>query len=144
MTIRPLAAATALIFSLSTIAQAGPTIVAAADASRASVSSNATWTDPPRRTSPVATTESPAVAPAPRSAAIDPAPVEPAPAVAEPPPAPVRAPAKPAGYRSASYKGGEGATWKTGRNAYGFSGSYGGCRYFGHAGRGGFSIDRVC
>lgn len=53
-------------------------------------------------------------------------------------------PAKPAGYRAARYSGGEGATWKTGRDSHGFQGSYGGCQYRGHAGPNGYAIDRVC
>ncbi|WP_430912965.1 translation initiation factor IF-2 [Methylobacterium sp. sgz302541] len=46
--------------------------------------------------------------------------------------------------RTAKYSGGEGSTWKTGRNAYGFMGTYGGCRYSGHAGPNGYTLDRVC
>ena len=46
--------------------------------------------------------------------------------------------------RSARYRGGRGATWKTGRDAYGFMGSYGGCHYRGHAGPGGYRLDRNC
>lgn len=53
-------------------------------------------------------------------------------------------PAKPPGYRSARYRGGEGSTWRSGRDSHGFQGSYGGCRYFGNAGPGGFKLDRVC
>ena len=51
---------------------------------------------------------------------------------------------RPSGYRAASYRGGEGARWTEGRDAYGFMGSYGGCRYRGHAGPGGFRLDRSC
>ncbi|WP_375466373.1 translation initiation factor IF-2 [uncultured Methylobacterium sp.] len=53
-------------------------------------------------------------------------------------------PVKPVGYRTAKYTGGEGATWKTGRDTHGFMGSYGGCKYSGHAGPHGYKIDRVC
>lgn len=53
-------------------------------------------------------------------------------------------PAKPPGYRSARYRGGEGSTWRSGRDSHGFQGSYGGCRYVGNAGPGGFKLDRVC
>lgn len=52
--------------------------------------------------------------------------------------------AKPVGYRSAKYTGGEGATWRTGRDSHGFQGSYGGCQYRGHAGPNGYTLDRVC
>lgn len=52
--------------------------------------------------------------------------------------------AKPPGYRSARYRGGEGSTWRSGRDSHGFQGSYGGCRYVGNAGPGGFKLDRVC
>ncbi|WP_375456125.1 translation initiation factor IF-2 [uncultured Methylobacterium sp.] len=105
MTLRFLAAATALSFGLSAVAQAQPTLnppTAAAEAAQAS--------------------PSPKPAEAPQAAA----------------------PAKPAGYRTATYAGGAGATWKTGRDAYGFMGSYGGCRYKGHAGPHGYRIDRAC
>lgn len=54
------------------------------------------------------------------------------------------APSRPRGYRSARYRGGEGATWKTGRDAYGFQGSYGGCRYRGNAGPNGYRLDKLC
>ncbi|ACL61130.1 hypothetical protein [Methylobacterium nodulans] len=70
----------------------------------------------------------------------------------EPPPAARPAPrrraaapaAKPAGYRSARYGGGHGATWKTGKNAYGFEGTFGGCRFVGSSGPGGYKLDRSC
>ncbi len=42
------------------------------------------------------------------------------------------------------YSGGEGSTWKTGRDAYGFAGSFGGCQYRGHAGPNGYHIDKSC
>lgn len=51
---------------------------------------------------------------------------------------------KPAGYRAAKFAGGEGASWKTARNAYAFAGNYGGCRFSGRLGPGGFSLDRIC
>ncbi|MGY2049535.1 translation initiation factor IF-2 [Methylobacterium sp. JK268] len=63
--------------------------------------------------------------------------------VQAPPPAP-RNPARPAGYRSAKWDGGGGATWKTGKNAYGFEGSFGGCRFAGFSGPNGFKLDRMC
>lgn len=80
------------------------------------------------------------------SAAPAPAPAATAAPAAAPAPAPqAAAPARrQAGYRSARYTGGEGATWKTGRDAYGFMGSYGGCRYRGHAGPNGYRLDKVC
>lgn len=52
--------------------------------------------------------------------------------------------AKPPGYRSARYRGGDGSTWRSGRDSHGFQGSYGGCRYVGNAGPGGFKLDRAC
>ncbi|ACA17210.1 hypothetical protein M446_2772 [Methylobacterium sp. 4-46] len=51
---------------------------------------------------------------------------------------------RPAGYRTASWNGGRGATWKTGKNDYGFEGTFGGCRFAGFSGPGGFKLDRVC
>ena len=56
----------------------------------------------------------------------------------------VRAERRPREYRSARYRGGNGATWKTGRDAYGFGGSYGGCSYRGNAGPNGYRLDRRC
>lgn len=47
-------------------------------------------------------------------------------------------------YRKAKWSGGEGATWKTGRDAYGFSGLIGGCRIVGAAGPRGYTLDRSC
>jgi hypothetical protein len=52
--------------------------------------------------------------------------------------------ARPAEYRTASYHGGQGATWKTGRNEYGFEGTFGGCRFTGFSGPRGFKLDRNC
>ena len=75
----------------------------------------------------------PAAAPPPASAASA------APAARAAAPAP-----RPRGYRSARYSGGRGASWKTGRDAYGFMGSYGGCRYRGHAGPNGYRLDKSC
>ncbi|ACL56559.1 hypothetical protein [Methylobacterium nodulans] len=83
------------------------------------------------------------------------APVEPPPPDAAPPPpspAPRRADrplrpapaAEPDGYRTARYPGGRGATWRMGANAYGFSGSFGGCRVSGFAGPHGFQLHRSC
>jgi hypothetical protein len=42
------------------------------------------------------------------------------------------------------YHNGEGSTWKTGRNSYGFEGTYGGCQIRGSAGPNGYHIDRAC
>lgn len=78
------------------------------------------------------------------AAQAQPTPNPPAAATAVAPAASGAATVKPAGYRTAKYSGGAGATWKTGRDAYGFGGSYGGCRYSGHAGSGGYKIDRTC
>jgi hypothetical protein len=56
-----------------------------------------------------------------------------------------RAPApKRADVHHAKYHNGEGSTWKTGRNSYGFEGSYGGCQFRGHAGPNGYHIDKAC
>ncbi len=44
----------------------------------------------------------------------------------------------------AKYHNGEGSTWKTGRNSYGFEGTYGGCQFRGHAGLDGYHIDKAC
>lgn len=52
--------------------------------------------------------------------------------------------AKPVGYRAAKYAGGEGAAWRTGQDSHGFAGTYGGCRFRGHAGPNGFTLDRSC
>lgn len=57
---------------------------------------------------------------------------------------PEPAPRKPVGYRTARYSGGEGSTWKSGRNIHNFMGSYGGCSYRGFAGPNGYKIDRSC
>ena len=54
------------------------------------------------------------------------------------------APGKPTGLRTAKYSGGQGSTWKTGRNTHAFAGSYGGCRYTGFAGPNGYRLDKVC
>ena len=51
---------------------------------------------------------------------------------------------RPAGYRTAKWSGGEGATWKSGRDAYGFSGTFGGCRIRGITGPRGYKLDRTC
>lgn len=48
------------------------------------------------------------------------------------------------GIRKAKWSGGEGATWKTGRDAFGFSGLIGGCRIMGTAGPHGYKLDRAC
>ncbi|TXN42935.1 translation initiation factor IF-2 [Methylobacterium sp. WL7] len=53
-------------------------------------------------------------------------------------------PARPAGYRPAKWSAGEGASWRTGRDAYGFSGTFGGCRIRGTAGPHGYRLDRAC
>ncbi|MDN3625354.1 translation initiation factor IF-2, partial [Methylobacterium isbiliense] len=52
--------------------------------------------------------------------------------------------ARPDRYRAARYAGGQGATWKTGRDAYGFRGTFGGCRYFGTTGPHGYKLNRSC
>jgi hypothetical protein len=54
------------------------------------------------------------------------------------------APKKVADEHHAKYHNGEGSTWKTGRNAYGFEGTYGGCQFRGHAGPDGYHIDKAC
>ncbi|ACL57379.1 translation initiation factor IF-2 [Methylobacterium nodulans] len=51
---------------------------------------------------------------------------------------------RPVGYRTAKWDGGGGATWKTGRDAYGFEGTIGGCRFVGFSGPHGFKLDRTC
>ncbi len=62
------------------------------------------------------------------------------PAVAEKaPPAP-----KKVAEHHAKFHNGEGSTWKTGRNSYGFEGSFGGCQFRGHAGPDGYHIDKAC
>lgn len=50
----------------------------------------------------------------------------------------------PPGHQSRKFHGGEGSSWKTGRNSYGFQGRYGGCQYVGGAGPGGYRINRIC
>lgn len=50
----------------------------------------------------------------------------------------------PSGYHAAKWHGGHGATWRTGANAYGFSGFFGGCRYRGSASPRGYDLERVC
>ncbi len=71
---------------------------------------------------------------------------EPKDAAASAPAADEKAPAadKDPGVRHAKYRGGEGSTWKTGKNAYGFEGTYGGCVIRGTAGPHGYHIDRDC
>ena len=62
-----------------------------------------------------------------------------------PPPGAAQGPsAKPPGYRARKFSGGQGASWKTGRDAYGFQGAYGGCQYRGHAGPRGYRLDKAC
>ncbi|MGY2046648.1 translation initiation factor IF-2 [Methylobacterium sp. JK268] len=56
----------------------------------------------------------------------------------------VRNPVRPVGRRSAQWKGGGGSTWKTGKNAYGFEGKFGGCHFSGLSGPHGFKLDRAC
>lgn len=51
---------------------------------------------------------------------------------------------RPDGYRSARYHGGRGATWREGRDAHGFQGSFGGCQYRGVAGPNGYRLDQRC
>ncbi len=46
--------------------------------------------------------------------------------------------------RSATYPGGRGTTWKTGRDSHGFAGTLGGCRFRGHASPDGYRLDRSC
>ncbi len=53
-------------------------------------------------------------------------------------------PPKRTNERHVKYHNGEGSTWKTGRNAYGFEGSFGGCQFRGHAGPDGYHIDKAC
>ena len=83
---------------------------------------------------------------APAPSAYEEAPSRPEPAYAPPPRRGSRtAPsARPAEYRTASYNGGQGATWKTGRNEYGFEGTFGGCRFTGFSGPRGYKLDRNC
>ena len=50
----------------------------------------------------------------------------------------------PAGYRTAKWSGGEGATWKTGRDGRDFSGVIGGCRITGSVGPRGYRLNRSC
>lgn len=52
--------------------------------------------------------------------------------------------ARPAGYRAVRWSGGEGASWNAGRDAYSFSGMFGGCRIRGSAGPNGYRLDRAC
>lgn len=51
---------------------------------------------------------------------------------------------RPAGYRAVKWSGGDGATWKSGRDAYGFSGTFGGCRITGATGPHGYRLDHAC
>ena len=46
--------------------------------------------------------------------------------------------------RKARWSGGEGAVWKTGRDARAFTGTFGGCRFSGAVGPRGYTIDRAC
>lgn len=128
MTVHSLTLATALMLGLTGLAQA---------------ETPSTWQDP----RPARAAETPAVRTAEAQAEPSPAaPVRPEAKAdaAQRPAARTRAERRPSGYRSAAYRGGEGARWKEGRDAYGFMGSYGGCRYRGHAGPGGFRLDRSC
>ncbi|ACL62324.1 conserved hypothetical protein [Methylobacterium nodulans ORS 2060] len=59
-------------------------------------------------------------------------------------PSDYRRPDRPVGYRAAKWNGGGGATWKTGRDAYGFEGTFGGCHFTGFSGPHGFKLDRSC
>ena len=52
--------------------------------------------------------------------------------------------AKPTALQTAKYSGGQGATWKTGKDTHAFTGTYGGCRYTGFAGPNGYRLDKVC
>ncbi len=122
----------------------------------------------PAPSTPVASTP---VAPAPVAAA--PLPVAPAPsapvastAAPEPEhaettiPAPAPAPVRKAAHEHkekntaqaskkvvvnhATFDGGEGSSWKTGQDAYGFEGSFGGCHYRGHVSPSGYTLDKTC
>lgn len=141
---RRMAAATALTLALPGLALAQP------------------WSDPPARrlaeAAPAAPVSSPVATPAAKAA--EPAPARAAAAKPAPVPAPVAAPesvrkaparaeaprprreARPA-FRTARYAGGAGAVWQAG-DGHAFSGSYGGCRFTGFAGPGGFRLVRGC
>ncbi|WP_026190860.1 hypothetical protein [Methylobacterium sp. WSM2598] len=90
------------------------------------------------RISPASAVQAPAATEAPA--------VRPEPAQIAPPRRAERAApeGRPAGYRTASWNGGRGATWKAGKNDYGFEGSFGGCRFAGFSGPRGFTLDRTC
>lgn len=142
---RRMAAATALTLALPGLALAQP------------------WSDPPARrlaeaapaapvstpvSAPVSTPAAKAAEPAPaaRVAAATPAPVA-APEAVRKAPARAEAPrprreARPT-LRTARYAGGAGAVWQA-SDGHAFSGSYGGCRFTGFAGPGGFRLVRGC
>lgn len=65
------------------------------------------------------------------------------PKVAKAPPS-ASGPLRTNAYRTAKWSDGEGSSWKTGRDAYGFSGMLGGCRIHGTAGPRGYSLNRAC
>jgi hypothetical protein len=67
--------------------------------------------------------------------------VEDKPAATEKAPAPA---SKKVAEHQVKYHNGEGSTWKTGRNSYGFEGSFGGCQFRGHAGPDGYHVDKAC
>lgn len=160
---RVIASVAIVAFGMSSVAQAAPVPMASAEVVKASASGRpaaTAWVDPPRAQAPgksaaAAPVEPPAqVAETQERKAKDVAkdvPAAPRPLPAPRAPAAVAkadtvqdAPAKPRSSRSAKFSGGNGNAWKSGRDLYSFMGSFGGCRYSGYAGPGGYKINRVC
>lgn len=146
-----IAAAAALTLGFSTFAQAGPSSTNGSGLVT-DRPAKATWAEPTRV---AASTKSetplydPATSDAPVDNSVKPTTAEPIARTNDVPPStakvsPEPAPRKPAGYRTAKYSGGEGSTWKSGRNTHNFMGTYGGCSYRGFAGPNGYRIDRSC
>ena len=140
------AAAVVLTLAFSTLAQAAPSMTNGSGASKT------VWTEPPQdsgATKPATPLYDPADPDAVPSKAAPSANTEPPVGIKEAPAStasvqPEPAPKKPAGYRTAKYSGGEGSTWKSGRNGHNFMGTFGGCTYRGFAGPNGYKIDRSC
>lgn len=165
MTQRMIALGAALTFAVSSIAHAAPLPSASATVatSTAGQAATTTWVDPPSKMAAKPLPSAPVAPPAATGQSLasvnEPAKTAPVqewpttqapetrkqpPAARQAAPAPVRQAAKPRVVRTARYAAGEGGAWRAGRDSFGFSGSFGGCRFTGFAGPNGYRISRVC
>ncbi|MCE4223541.1 hypothetical protein HCU64_07245 [Methylobacterium sp. C25] len=165
MTQRMIALGAALTFAVSSIAQAAPLPSASATVATSAAAQGATttWVDPPAKIAakplPSAPVASQTATGQGLASVKEPANTEPVqePAAAQAAetrkharasrraaPAPVRQAAKPRVVRTVRYAAGEGGAWRTGRDSFGFSGFFGGCRISGFAGSNGYRLNRLC